>query len=265
MFKNQVVVWFMSVGFLLGACKSPSQRIQENQADDSIVRDSLETTPPPCAGIDWSELKGNINPSSHPDFDAVPIALTRKPKIYLRKEALDALTSMAAAAKEAGFDIEVISATRSWEHQKNIWNRKWSSPKYMGFAPLERATKILEYSSMPGSSRHHWGTDVDLNALENTYFESGRGLALYEWLTAHADAFGFTQVYGDQSNGRTGYQEEKWHWSYWPLSSDYLRCYVSQPNDALFSGFQGAELSDTLGIIDRYVLGIDRPKEGTNR
>ncbi|MBK8672515.1 MAG: D-alanyl-D-alanine carboxypeptidase family protein [Bacteroidetes bacterium] len=28
---------------------------------------------------------------------------------------------------------------------------------------------------MPGSSRHHWGTEVDINALSNAYFSTGEG------------------------------------------------------------------------------------------
>ncbi|NJK84501.1 MAG: M15 family metallopeptidase [Saprospiraceae bacterium] len=41
--------------------------------------------------------------------------------------------------------------------------------------PQERALKILKYSSMPGTSRHHWGTDIDLNSFSNSYFEQGEG------------------------------------------------------------------------------------------
>ena len=251
---------------LVGACVSATETGTEEAS-------SVRTAPKPitiaaagfsepCAGIDWAELQGNLNPAAHPDFEPIPSQLTQKPKIYLRKEALGALKLLAAAANEDGFQLEVISATRTWKHQKDIWNRKWSSAKYMGFEPLERATKILEYSSMPGSSRHHWGTDIDLNALENAYFESGKGLALYEWLTTHASEYGFVQVYGDQTNGRTGYQEEKWHWSYWPMASKFLACYITQPNDSLFTGFDGAEWSDSLRITERYVMGIDAPDSG---
>ena len=61
-------------------------------------------------------------------------------------------------------------------------------------------------------------------------------------------------------NGRTGYQEEKWHWSYWPLAKGYLRCYLDLSPEEAFSGFEGAAYSDSLGIIDRYVQGIDGPQ-----
>lgn len=215
---------------------------------------------PECDGITWAELQGDVNPADHAAFSTIPTWLTSKPNIYLRTETLVALESMAQAATTDGVKLEVISAMRTWSHQQRIWNGKWSSPRFMGFTGAQRATEILRYSSMPGTSRHHWGTDVDLNALENSYFEAEAGAEVYAWLQANAAAFGFIQVYGDQTNGRTGYQEEKWHWSFWPLSSLYLQCYMALRPSVGLEGFDGAEFSDTLQVIDRYVRGIDGPR-----
>ena len=33
---------------------------------------------------------------------------------------------------------------------------------------------------MPSTSRHHWGTDLDLNNLNNSYFTSGKGKKIYK-------------------------------------------------------------------------------------
>ena len=120
----------------------------------------------------------------------------------------------------------------------------------------ERARLILLYSSMPGTSRHHWGTDMDLNALENSYFDSGDGLKAYQWLTAHAVEFGFCQPYTSKRNGRTGYEEEKWHWSYLPLSSELLTSYVNLVKYSDIKGFNGSETASKLKAIQNYVQGI---------
>lgn len=213
-----------------------------------------------CSGITWAELKGDIDPSQHPGFAPVPSHLTYKSGIYLRTEALEALEAMSAAARADGINLQVVSAMRTWSHQRRIWNGKWNSTRFMGFTGAARASEILRYSSMPGSSRHHWGTDVDLNALENEHFESGPGAAVYAWLLKNAYDYGFVQVYGDMRNGRTGYQEEKWHWSFWPLAEGYLRCYLDLCPEEAFAGFEGAVYSDSLRIIDRYVQGIDGPQ-----
>ena len=78
--------------------------------------------------------------------------------------------------------------------------------------PVERARMILTYSSMPGTSRHHWGTDMDLNKDNNGYFATGEGLKVYEWLQAHAHEYGFCQPYTPKGPNRPeGYNEEKWH------------------------------------------------------
>jgi D-alanyl-D-alanine carboxypeptidase len=54
---------------------------------------------------------------------------------------------------------------------------------------------IMNYSAMPQASRHHWGTDVDINSVEPEYFESGQGLKEYTWLQENAWKFGFCQPY----------------------------------------------------------------------
>ena len=109
---------------------------------------------------------------------------------------------------------------------------------------------------MPGSSRHHWGTDMDFNSLENGYFETGEGLRLYKWLKLHAAEYGFCQPYTSKSTGRTGYEEEKWHWSFMPLSKIFLQDYINtiQPKD--ITGFDGSQIADSVRIIEHYVMGV---------
>ncbi len=129
---------------------------------------------------------------------------------------------MKAAADQAGIQLVIRSATRNFEYQRGIWERKWQRPQYMGWQDIDKARDILTYSAMPGASRHHWGTDIDLNSFENEWFTSGEGADIYAWLTAHAADFGFHQVYDDKSTGRTGYELERWHWSYLPTAGPML-------------------------------------------
>lgn len=181
----------------------------------------------------------------------------------LRTEAYDAFIRMAAAAQKEGVHLVIISATRNFESQKTIWENKWNGKVMVGGKnlslvkdPKERATIILKYSSMPGSSRHHWGTDMDLNSLENSYFESGQGLKLYQWLTAHGGEYGFCQPYTSKEKGRTGYEEEKWHWSYRPLSASLLQDYLKQIHYSDFGGFAGASAAAEIKVIENYVAGV---------
>lgn len=110
---------------------------------------------------------------------------------------------MHAAALKDSVQLVIISATRNFEAQKGIWEAKWTGERLVNDAdisktipdPRQRALKILEYSSMPGSSRHHWGTDIDLNDLSDAHFQTGKGKKVYDWLRTHAQKFGFCQPY----------------------------------------------------------------------
>ena len=204
------------------------------------------------------ELLGQINPSSHPAFSEIPNHLCDRPGLYLRNEVLEALLDLDKNARDEGIKLKVISATRSFDHQKRIWDGKWKLTKYMGWSEIEKAKDILTYSSMPGTSRHHWGTDIDLNSLENKYFLSGEGLKVYEFLERCGNELGFFQVYTDKINGRTGYEEEKWHWSYMPVSSVILEEYNKFIKYDDISGFDGSNSVDSIKIIIDYVNGIEK-------
>ncbi|CDF78996.1 D-alanyl-D-alanine carboxypeptidase [Formosa agariphila KMM 3901] len=172
----------------------------------------------------------------------------------MQKEVYEAFLKMRTAAEAQGIQFKLISGTRNFTYQKSIWDRKWK--KYENLTPIERAKKILKYSSMPSTSRHHWGTDFDLNHLTNSYFESGQGLKAYNWLQKHANTFGFYQVYTSKDGGRTGYNEEKWHWSYLPLASQYLTFYNETITNTDIIGFEGFEFASSLDMICNYVNGI---------
>ena len=82
--------------------------------------------------------------------------------INLRKEAHDAFVEMRKAALTDGIDIKIVSSYRSFDRQAAIFERKYLKYTDDGMEPLDAVEKIIEYSTIPGTSRHHWGTDVDL-------------------------------------------------------------------------------------------------------
>lgn len=208
------------------------------------------------------ELLGQFDPSEHAGFVRVPNAWTDKDDIYLRAEVLKAYGEMKAAAQQAGIQLIIRSATRNFEYQRGIWERKWKRPQYMGWQAIDKARDILTYSAMPGASRHHWGTDIDLNSFENDWFTAGEGEEIYKWLTAHANQFGFHQVYDDKATGRTGYEMERWHWSYLPTAGPMLDAYNLYIGtlDLTSAPFSGAATADSLNVLVKFVNGIDLPE-----
>ncbi|MGY8886901.1 MAG: M15 family metallopeptidase [Flavobacteriales bacterium] len=175
--------------------------------------------------------------------------------IRLDSTVYEAFIRMSASANKNGINLYIISAFRSFDYQKGIWERKWELNKALDDS--SRARKILEYSSMPGISRHHWGTDIDLNNLENSYFDSGIGLEIFNWLQLNAGDFGFYQPYTSKVDGRTGFEEEKWHWSYFPLSDKYLK-YYSQDDEIsdYINGFNGHHFYQDFDLLSEYVQGV---------
>ena len=215
--------------------------------------------------VEKNYLLGHFDPSTDSRFAQLTSAQALGSALngFLRKETFDAFQKMAAAAKKDGIRLSIISATRNFDSQKKIWENKWNGKTKVEERDLttvsdliERARIILLYSSMPGTSRHHWGTDIDLNSLDNSYFSSGEGLKTYQWLTFHAIEFGFCQPYTSKASGRTGYEEEKWHWSYLPLSKLFLEEYKRQISYGDINGFEGSDQAVSLQIINNYVDGV---------
>ena len=199
-------------------------------------------------------LTGNYDPKKYLVEYTNPL---EKNSFYLRKDTAAALKKMVADfSAETGIPVKqhifVSSAFRSYNHQKDIWEAKYTGKRKMrvsiaGKSPQQIVDLILEYSSAPGTSRHHWGTDFDINVLTNDYYTTnGRGEYIYNWLRANAHKYGFCQPYNEyEKRNSKGYNEERWHWSYRPaakiLQQDWNNLYNS--GDINFKGrFSGSDL-----------------------
>lgn len=263
----------IAFGLFLNACNSSHSQSrleeEEKKALDSIDKNQSVKTMEPVEmdTLPKDLLLGRFDPAKSPDFSKISSTYGSGSGLgaYLHTECLEAFKKMHAAAKADGVSLRIISATRNFYRQKQIWEAKWKGQRKVGGKdlsktlpdPAKRATKILLYSSMPGTSRHHWGTDMDLNDLENSYFESGKGLKVYNWLVENAASYGFGQPYSPKGPERPyGYEEEKWHWSYLPLAKKYLKAYGDQIKPEDIVGFEGAEVAQELKVIEKYVFGI---------
>lgn len=219
-------------------------------------------------GFDPSYLMGKFEPAEHPDFVQIPGRYADREGLLLRKDTYEAFLRMYEAARKAGHQLVIRSATRNFNYQKGIWERKWTGQRQLSSGanaatafpdPEARALEILKYSSMPGTSRHHWGTDIDLNAFNNSYFEIGKGKQIYEWMNTHAAGFGFCQPYTLKGTDRPhGYNEEKWHWSYLPVAQPLTALAKATLHDEMISGFEGAETASDIRVVEKYVLGINQ-------
>lgn len=181
------------------------------------------------------------------------------------------LLALQQAAREAGFDLQVVSGWRGFDRQRAIWNAKARGERPVmddaGQAvdmavlpPAQQVLRILRWSALPGASRHHWGTDIDVidaAVLPEGYrvqliVEEARGLcgAFHAWLDeriARDQAFGFYRPYAVD---RGGIAPEPWHLSYRPLAMAYEQCLTPA---ALAEALSRAELC----LADAVFADID--------
>ena len=249
---------------LLMACKPASGPKEEAPAVEPVAQ--------PTAPVQNQRIHnyviGHFDPTTDLQFVLINPSHADREGLYLHQDTYSAFLLMYGAAKVAGIDLQIRSATRNFEYQKGIWERKWTGETLLSSGenaataypdPKVRALKILEYSSMPGTSRHHWGTDIDLNSFDNAWFESGEGLKLFKWLQDHAHEYGFCRPYTVKDVSRPeGYNEEKWHWSYQPLAEQRTAYAEAHLKDTMITGFLGAEVADELDVVQKYVLGINQ-------
>jgi len=194
--------------------------------------------------------------------------------------------ALCAAAKKDGFELTIASGFRNFDRQLSIWNRKFvgelsvknrfnENVDILKLNDEQRIKAILTYSALPGASRHHWGTDIDVyapNLLADEqqlqlepweYKKNGPFDKLSQWLKINAKAFGF---YFPYDKFRGGIAEEPWHLSYFPLANKYQQ----QLTAALLATtlmdieLQGKEtvVAQLDSIFSTYVTNIGHPDNG---
>ncbi|WP_224489637.1 M15 family metallopeptidase [Robertkochia flava] len=155
----------------------------------------------------------------------------------VKPEVVSAFLKMQEAAAAEGIELKVVSGFRNYQRQLEIWNDKYKKYRKEGLTPPQAVEKIIEYSTIPGTSRHHWGTDLDIideapdereKVLDPEKFEEGGPFYKMKlWMDEHAESYGFYLVYTN-APGRKGFHYEPWHYSYAPISVPMLKAYLAQ-------------------------------------
>lgn len=206
-----------------------------------------------------------------------------EPACTLQPDAARAFVALRGAAAAAGLDLAAASSFRDFERQLAIWNDKFLGRRPLldrDGAPLDPAVMtapqivraILHWSALPGASRHHWGTEIDV--IDRAALTDGRKAQLVpaeygahgvfgsldRWLTRHAESFGFFRPY-DRDRG--GVQPEPWHLSFAPIAAPALQALTI---DVLSEALRDVELAGAEAVwpqLDdihaRYVRAVAEP------
>ena len=115
--------------------------------------------------------------------------------------AYDKYIQMADAAKKEGLSMKVISAYRTEQYQRNLYNNK-----------VRTTGKINadNYSARPGHSEHQTGLAVDISSTKGSFEYTPE----FRWLQKHAHEYGFILRYPKGKEWITGYAYEPWHYRY---------------------------------------------------
>lgn len=214
-----------------------------------------------CLGLDESHL----------------IQLPDSPHRLLPATAI-AFLAMQQAALADGIELALASSYRSFDRQLVIWNEKFTGQRpvldgnsqpldVMILTDEERIHAILRWNALPGTSRHHWGTDMDIYApsllpsgqtlqLEPwEYSPSGYFSKLTDWLDSHMQEHGFCRPF---AHDHGGVAIEPWHLSH---SSESLRMSQFLTQEALAVCLQQSAIAGKACILaqlptlwQRYIL-----------
>lgn len=202
----------------------------------------------------------------------------------LHRDVVEPFLALKAAAAREGIDIEIASAFRDFAAQQRIWDRKFRGERplydahgnvrdHAGLSAPELVEAIVCWSAVPGGSRHHWGSEIDVidraavpdgyrvRLLPDEAAPGGVFHRLHQWLDESMARFGFFRPYRAY---RGGVFPEPWHLSYAPVSTVALAALTPQLLE------EAVRASDILGkeivlgriaeLHRRYVASVDAPE-----
>jgi LAS superfamily LD-carboxypeptidase LdcB len=209
------------------------------------------------------------------------------PQCSLHRDVVEPFMALRASAKCDGIDLNPVSSFRDFDRQLAIWNGKCLGERELldvDGRPLDARVldedslvdAILLWSALPGASRHHWGTDLDVfdaaaappgyrvRLVAEEYAPGGVFEKLGRWLDVHAERHGFFRPY---AVFRGGSRPEPWHLSHATVATAALQQFSA---DMLRQALESAPLSAGAAVqrrlpdlFARYVRNIDPPSLAT--
>jgi len=209
-----------------------------------------------------------------------------EPACSLHHAVVAPFLALRAAAAADGIDLLPVSSFRDFARQLAIWNGKCRGERElrdqhgelvaaMSLDADSLVATILHWSALPGASRHHWGTDLDVvdaaampegyrpQLVSSEFAPDGMFAKLDGWLTANAAEFGFYRPY---TTWRGGVQPEPWHLSHALVANQALQQFsvpmLRQALDEVMLESRDAVQRQLPQIVERYVMNIDAPPAG---
>ncbi len=194
----------------------------------------------------------------------------------LHPKVLPDFIAMQHAALADGIDLQLVSSYRDFYRQAIIFNKKWRgetklldvngdvvNPKTLN--DEQKLNVILTWSALPGGSRHHWGTDIDVydksavarwqgefNLVEQEYAPNGPCYNLARWLDKHMQKYGFYRPF---EVNKGGVAREPWHLSHHSTAAQFEN---ARNLEELKMAIESSDIQGKSCIINRLPLLYDR-------
>lgn len=208
-----------------------------------------------------------------------------EPHFAAHEEAAKAFLNMREAARISGFDLMPFSSFRDYKTQLRIWNHKYAGKKplydlegnirdFDSLTEDEIISHILDWSALPGGSRHQWGTEIDVvdqaampegylpKLLPEEVATGGIFYPLHCWLEQNISKFGFFRPY---KYFKGGMFPEPWHLSYEPTAMEAIKyinvdLLISVTKEANILGKEKL-LKRIPEIYEKHILNYVTPDE----
>lgn len=201
----------------------------------------------------------------------VNLPCPHSPNHFLQPQAMKAFQGLQQSAVKNGFNLQPASSFRDFQRQQMIWNGKFNGERKVhdddgnaldltALSDWEKCQAILRWSALPGASRHHWGTEVDIFdpdllplgqslQLEPWEYEKcGYFFELGQWLQENLARFDFALPFlalADEIKiGR-----EPWHISYLPLAEMAQRQFSA---DCLNWAWDGELIAGKSVLVEHF-------------
>ena len=160
-----------------------------------------------------------VNPTHYIPDDYEVNLVTVQGKYKLDEKAAEHAIELLAAAKKAGYDMQLCSAYRTVKKSEELYQRQIKKFLSAGYSQADAEKEAAKWVAPPGTSEHHTGLAMDLvssdywgqySDLEHDYdkFDS------FKWMYANCAEYGFVLRYPEDKQDITGITYEPWHYRY---------------------------------------------------